>query len=209
MQQLVATVIIIIVSILAGLYSFWTNSKKDGFDQEKVFDLVIYGFLGGSLISIFSSSLSARSLSLNLSLLDPFSFIFGFVLCFYFTAFRWKWSLFRVLDNLAISCTILTTFLLISYNLILGFKPVYIVLAILLCVVYYLLQKYRLVAIKSGFTFCLVSGLFCLAAALTTTSKLSLLFIGLLFTLTLSVLISRLRSLYGRNKENHSTSRDA
>ena len=205
MLNRILLILYIAVPVLAGLFSFWSNSKKDGFDQEKVFDLVVFGFLGGGVLSFLASAIVARALlPINLSNLNPYSFIFGFISTMCFVVLKWKWSVYRVLDNFSVSLTLTVAFWLLTQNQSVEFKPLYVLVAVLLFVVYYLLQRYRLLVIKSGFTFCLVSGVFCVAGGLSSPKIFNLIFIVLLFTLTLAVLIFRLRSLYAGVEKDRS-----
>lgn len=204
-QQILNTsvlVLFIAVPVLAGLFSFWSNSKRDGFDPEKVFDLAIFGLAGGGMLSLLILIIISRALlPINLPNLNPYAFVFGFVLTMCFVVLKWKWSIYRVLDNFAVSLTLMIAFWLLTQGQSAGFKPLYLLVAVLLFVIYYLLQRYRLLVIKSGLTFCLVSGIFCVAGGLSSPQIFGLIFIMLLFTLTLLVLIFRLRSLYVRTEK--------
>lgn len=197
--------LVIAITTLTGLYSFWSSCKKDGFDQEKALDLVILGLLGGGAIGVVTGIIISWAVVVNFANINPFSVLFGFVGTVSFVVLKWKWSLYRVLDNLAVALTLLAGFWLLTQNLVGQFKPIYLIASLLLFVIYALLQKYRLLVLKSGFTFCLTCGVFCLASALSSPKFVNLIFIGLLFTLTLTVLIFRVRSLYGRTKKNGST----
>lgn len=203
---ILAELTVMVFPALAGLYSFWSSSKKDGFDQEKTFDLIILGFVGGGVISVITGMVLSRAFIINLSEINSSSFLFGFIGTTCLAVLAWRWSLYRVLDNLATALIMSAGFWLLMQNLVTGFRPVYLVSALLLFVVYYLLQKYRLLVLKSGFTFCLTCGGFCLLSFASAPKLASLIFIGLLFTLTLVVLIFRVRSLYARTKKNGSSS---
>ncbi|MBU0650165.1 hypothetical protein KKG63_03145 [Patescibacteria group bacterium] len=140
------------VPTLAGLFSFWLASIKDGFDQEKAFDLVAYGLTGGVAVNLAVAMGKARALIFDVTAINPFAFLFGFMAVISYVVLKRKWSLYRVADNLAISLTLAAGFWLLMRGFLTGFRPVYLLLAVLLFIAYYFLQKYRPLVIKSGFT---------------------------------------------------------
>lgn len=205
-SSMMADLSIIALPLLAGLYSFWISSKKDGFDQEEAFDLVMYAILGGGLLSLVVLTAERRAVIPTLAGLNSLIFLFGFISTVCLVSIRWRWSVYRILDNFAVSFTLSAGFWLVMQTfLFVEFKPGYLLAAILLFIVYWLFQKYRLVVLKSGFTFCLVGGVFCLANILSRLALIDLIFVGLLFTLVVVVLIFRLRSLYARTKKSSSS----
>lgn len=205
MVNTVINILTIALPVLAGLYSFWSSCKKDGFDQEKAFDLVMAGTFGGVVFGGLAGMGGSRLVHTLPSELNLFAVGFGFAGLCCLAALKWKWSVYRILDNMAMALTLSTGIWLLGQNFVVQIKPIYFVAPIALFAVYGLLQKYRLVTLKSGFTFCLVGGVFCLAGALSSPKLVNLIFIGLLATLVVSVLIFRLRSLYGGTKKNGRT----
>lgn len=160
-------------------------------------------------MSIISMFLVHRNFSLSNELFNPYAYVFGFVGSLCLIARRWKWSIYRVLDNFSVSIIPAMAFWLLTQILVAGFKPLYLLASVALLSVNYLLRKYRLEFIKSGYTFCLISFVFCAAGILSSRIIPSLIFLGLLFTLTLVVLIYRSRGLYARVKKNDRTTNNA
>lgn len=208
MEQVFKTAVTILVTavpVLVGLFSFWSSAKKDGFDQEKVFDLLIFGLIGGGVVGLATATLEAGTTPSEVSKINLYAFIFGFVFTLCAVVLRWKWSLYRILDNFSMSLILAVAFLLLAQNLKTGLKPLYLLVSLILFTVDYFMRKYRLAVMKSGFTFCLVSGIFCIAGAVSSPVPINLLFLGLLFTLSLAVLIFRIKGLYVGSKKGGRT----
>jgi hypothetical protein len=201
MLTTILSILYILIPVFVWLYSFWTTSKKDGFDQEKVFDMALYGVLGALFFGVASSG----QVSLKIQGANPYAVVVGFVGVCAFVALKYKWSLYRVLDNLATSCVTATAFWFLVAFIRYQFKLSYLLVATALLVCNFMLQKYRPGFLKSGMVFSLISGIFCLAAFLLLPKNFNLIFVGLLFTLSVVVLIFRLRSIYGKSKVNGST----
>lgn len=197
----VLNIVLVVLPIIAGLYGFWSSCKKDGFDQEKAFDLLVAGFLAGGVLALAVYYISSRQLPLGVADLNVFSFVFGFVGLTILLANRWGWSVYRVLDNLALALALILGFWLALQSLAGRIRIVYLLIGVALFAVYYLLQKYRLTLLKSGFTFCLIGALFCVSAGISSPKIVNLIFIGLLFTLVLTVFIFRVRRLYVGHKK--------
>lgn len=206
--NLILSVLYIVIPVLVGLYSFWATSKKDGFDQEKVFDLVLYGLVGALSLGYTVDAVTRGQFTLNIQSFNPYATVFGFVGVCALVTLKYKWSLYRVLDNLATSFVLATAFWFLTVFIQSNFKPSYALASISLFVANYALQKYRPGFVKSGMEFSLITGIFCIVALLLLPKNLNLIFVGLLFTLSLVILIFRLRSIYGKfNKNNGSTPR--
>jgi|GEM_PF-4012781 hypothetical protein len=199
-------VLYVALPALIGLYSFWFSSKKDGFNQEKVFDLVLYGLLGGLGVGSLVDVLSRGQLGVDLRNLNPYVTLFGFIATCSLVALSYKWSVYRVLDNLATSCVVVLAFWLVAECVRSQFRLSYLLAAGALLAASYALWRYRPGFLRSGMEFSLVGGLFCLAALLFLPKDHNLIFVGLLFTLSVVILIFRLRSIYGKSKSTHSTS---
>jgi len=205
MLNTIQAVLGIAIPTLVWFYSFWSMSKKDGFDQEKVFDMVLYGLFGALSLGFIIEVVTHGRFSLNIQDFNLYAAVFGFVDVCSFVALKYKWSLYRVLDNLATSFVLAAAFWLLTMFAKSQFKSSYVVASVALFVSNFVLQKYRPSFIKSGMGFSLISGIFCLVALLLLPKNLNLIFVGLLFTLSLVVLIFRLRSIYGRTKVDNST----
>ena len=206
----VTATLTLVLPILAGLYSFWAESRKDGFDQEASFDLVFSGMLFSLFITLIYSVVSTRGFSFAQLNLNPFSLLFGFVLGVSFFALTKGWSVYRVLDELAISMVLGSAFWVLLTNLRVGIKPFYVIAPVLLFVIAYFLTKYRELVAKSGLLYCVVALLFCLAAgAAYKNFTADLIFIAALFTLTLVILVARIKVLYGKLKVRNHTAHNA
>lgn len=199
--------LLVVLPFFVGLYSFWLFCKKDGFDQEKAFDLLIAGFLAGGVVALATYYVAHRQIPAEVANLDIFSFVFGFLGVSIIFINRWGWSVYRVLDNFALALTLSLGFWLVLQGLVGALKLAYLLAGLTLFVVYFALQKYRLVLLKSGFTFSLTSAIFCVASGISSPRLVSLIFIGLLFTLTLGVFIFRVRRIYVEHKKVDSASR--
>jgi RNA polymerase-binding transcription factor DksA len=76
----------LVLGAFFALYAIWSETRRDGFEELKMFDLF---FLSGAIFAVFS---------------HPFfhvGYFGGLFLAFIFIVFtckRWKWSVFRVLD---------------------------------------------------------------------------------------------------------------
>lgn len=194
----ILAVLYIAVPILVGLYSFWATSKKDGFDPEKVFDLVLYGLLGALLLGYTTDAVTRGQPSFKPQNMNLYAGVFGFVGVCLLVALKYKWSLYRVLDNLAVSFVLAIAFWLLTMFVKSHFKISYLLVSAALFIANYALEKYRPGFMKSGMGFSFISGIFCIVAFILLPKNLNLIFIGLLFTLSLAVLIFRLRSIYGK-----------
>jgi len=204
----ILAVLYLAIPILVGLYGFWVTSKKDGFDQEKVFDLVLYGLVGALVFGYILEAITRGQFTPNIQTFNPYATVFGFVGVSALVTLKYKWSLYRVLDNLATSFVLATAFWLLTMFFQSQFKISYAIASIALFVANYALQKYRPNFIKSGMEFSFITGIFCVVALLLLPKNLNLIFVGLLFTLALVILIFRLRSIYGKfNKINSSSPR--
>ncbi len=206
----VTAILILVLPTLAGLYSFWAESRKDGFDQEAAFDVVFSGMLFAFFITLLYNVVNIKGFSIAQINLNPFSLLFGFVLGVSFFALTKGWSVYRVLDELAISMVLGAAFWLLAFNLQIGIKPFYVVAPVLLFGVFYLLSKYREIVAKSGLLYCALALVLCLAAgAAYKNFTADLIFIAALFTLTLVILVARIRVLYGRLKVRNRTAHNA
>ncbi|MFA5776275.1 MAG: hypothetical protein WC988_01840 [Patescibacteria group bacterium] len=195
----ILSVLYIAIPVLVWLYSFWTSSRKDGFDQEKIFDLVLYGLLGALALGIIVDIVTRGQLSLKPQNLNPYTTASGFVGVCTLVVLKYKWSLYRVLDNLAISFVLAIAFWFLATFVKSQFKISYLLVSLALFISNYALRRCRPGFIKSGMKFSLISGIFCLVALLVLPKTPNLIFVGLLFTLSLAVLIFRLRSVYGKS----------
>jgi len=106
--------IFIFFAVLFSLYAVWREGRKDGFDQEKIFDNYLVTLLIALVFSRVAYAIEARflfwpfiqhiytfwSAGLNLQ-----GFIVGFLVGTFGLSFIYKWSVYRILDiySLALS----------------------------------------------------------------------------------------------------------
>lgn len=191
-------ILYIAIPVLVGLYSFWATSKKDGFDQEKAFDLVAYGVFGALVMGFAADAVINWKLTVNPASISFYPVFFGFVATCSVVALRHNWSLYRVLDNMASSCVLAAAFWLLTLFIKTQFRISYALVSVALFIANYALQKYKPSFIKSGMVFSLITGIFCTVAFIFLPRNLNLIFVALLFTLSLVVLIFRIRSIHGK-----------
>lgn len=195
-----------LVPFLSALYIFWQQSRKDGFNEEESFDLIFSGTFFSAFITLVYSFSKYKTLNLFSIIPSPLAIVFGFIAGVCFFALKKSWSIYRVLDEISLSLLFGSGFYVLLLNARIGIKPLYVLAPILIFLVFFLLLKLRQTIAKSGFLYCLVSFVFCLAAWFVYWDSLSdLIFVFALFTLTIVVLISRLRMLYGKSKVNDRT----
>lgn len=81
--------ILVVVSCMAFSFIAWNEGKRDGFDEEKMFDLVIISFASSALTYFIFD---------RLKISPNYLFLIIWVFPVYFFARSWRWSLYRVLD---------------------------------------------------------------------------------------------------------------
>ena len=128
--------IFIALSILTFIYLCWIESKKEGFDQDKVFDIVFLVLLTGLLI-----------FKIDTLLVITLAMVMVYILVNY-----WKWSVFRVMDILSISASAaLVPFL---FGLIIVHKRVDFIIPILINLILVIyLGRVRNLRFRSGYIF--------------------------------------------------------
>ena len=88
--------ILIFIAVSYVVFSFiaWREGKNDGFDEEKMFDLVLISFVFSAFIYFISK---------RVHFVNDYLFSIAWIIPVYFYTFRWKWSSFRVLDIFSIA----------------------------------------------------------------------------------------------------------
>src|SRR3990167_4338073 len=88
--------ILIFIAVSYVVFSFiaWREGKNDGFDEEKMFDLVLISFVFSAFIYFISKRVHFG---------NDYLFSIAWIIPVYFYTFRWKWSSFRVLDIFSIA----------------------------------------------------------------------------------------------------------
>lgn len=185
--------------LILALYKLWVYSKRDGFDPEKSFDMFFASFLFAVFWQLAFYFFAFRSFNI-LDLFHKFNlgvFLYSLALGYLFFCLRFKWSVYRALDNLSLSLNLPFIFWLVGQMLFFGFNLFYFIWVLVLFLAHFVLSKYRIIFLKSGFTFSFLFfayGVFCLF--ITKRTLLDLIFALLLFKLSLVVLIFRLRYLW-------------
>ena len=187
--------IFVIISIIFMVFVLWIEgSNKDGFDSEKLFDLLIISSLFAFVFSrIFYAIFGGFPFTEIFKFIYEFwreghniyGVVVGFLLSLYLFSKRWSWSIFRILDvfSLAISFGI-SIFVLSFVATQQKFEYLFAFAAWL--GLYILLSKLRNRAIKSGQTF---------SAFLALNSVLGLIFFNDVFYLPLYVIFITLSML--------------
>ena len=116
----------IIISVLVAFYALWLESKKDGFDEEKFFDLIIFSTAATFLSQIF---------------LVKYTILIALI--YVFTK-KWKWSIFRVLDIFALGFSLFAGLYSLSAQVALGLLGLGF---------YFYFSRYRNSRYKSGYVF--------------------------------------------------------
>ena len=104
--------IFITIAFFVSLFILWQEGKKDGFGEEKLFDLFITGLFSGLLFSriffAFDSNLGLYSAFYSVIRfwtpgLSSLGFLLGFFIPVLLFAKKWRWSVYRILDILSLS----------------------------------------------------------------------------------------------------------
>ncbi|MCA9307943.1 prolipoprotein diacylglyceryl transferase [candidate division WWE3 bacterium] len=180
-------------------FATWYEGKKDGFDDERLFDLLF--------VSLFSSIFFARlfhALLIKLSFMETLEHIvhigtpglhyaglfLGFITPVYIISKRWRWSIFRIFDIFSIAWSLCLSVVMLGY-VALQQKFEYIIAFSLWLLLFGIFTLLRNKILKSG----LVFSMFLLANVILFyaffPSPNYLIFYSLLVTLSLSNLYFR------------------
>ncbi|HSX39629.1 MAG TPA: TraR/DksA C4-type zinc finger protein [Candidatus Saccharimonadales bacterium] len=113
--------IFIALGLVTSALVIWYEGKRDGFDEENIFDLFLSSVIAGLLVFIIFTKVAMYQYFWTLSSSLVSSFIVGLLPVFIFSRL-WKWSVYRVLDIFVISfcigsCVPIFGFVLIYKNL--------------------------------------------------------------------------------------------
>lgn len=200
-QKIPVFLLFIFVSIAVSWFVLWNESRKDGFDEERVYDLFF--------ISLLSSFISSRLFYALEMISRGYSYLFAFYTVshdwsktytvygalvglvaplFLFTKF-WKWSIYRILDifslvSLSGICVSLLGYILIyrNYKLLLFLLP--------FTLLYLVLAHFRL-KIQSGYIFSITLILSSILGLVLFRSTKSLIFYVFLLTMSLANIFFR------------------
>lgn len=170
----------ILLFMLVGFFTlsfvFWRLGKKEGFDEEKLFDLL--------LISLVLSS--------GVLKVDPLIVITIIIFAVYLRSYFWKWSTFRILDVYSLALMLGVVPPVIGYSIIYN-QPLYIMFVPALAIMYMFFSRIRNIKIKSGYSFSLIL-LFAIAFGLILSRDTKhLLFYSVLFIISLANIYLRER----------------
>ncbi len=145
------------LSFFTALFVYWHETRRDGFEEERAFDLFIFlsifSLIFSRIVDGLLSNIPVSALVFHVIYFwrDGYSIwgaIIGSMIPLFFLTKKWKWSIFRISDTLSLSLSIgLAVYLLgsaVTYN-----YPKYIVLSFVFFTLYIILSKIRL-KYKSG-----------------------------------------------------------
>lgn len=189
----VSTMLVIaIMGLICWCFVLWYESKKDGFNTEKFFDLVFSSVILSCLIFFILTKIVGYMeifqpanifLTLDKELLFSFSVFLTSLLPIFFYSKRWKWSVFRILDIYSLAFTVLALFLLLGNFLVVGDKT-YIILFVLFLGLYLFVLRYRGYRLLSGLIFSILLTFIAIAGTLFFRKGGYLLFYPILVTIS-------------------------
>ncbi len=202
----------IMAGVLVSPYVVWREARKEGFDEEQTFDMMIAVVIGAFFIGRIVFALSnfpdllpvvTHIFTIWLPGVDLYGFFIGGFVVMYIWAKHKRWSIYRIVDIASMGITIFVPFVVVPFGLVLG-QPTSLILGGLLILIHALLIYLR----RKGFVF---GGLFGLTLILVSgvlsifyRDQKSLLILPFLFTLGVVVLYRRIKSNKVRMKTNMS-----
>ncbi len=190
----------ILFSVVAALYIFWRETKRDGFDEELAFDMFLVagvsGFIFGRLVYALLAELGPKGVFWHLTRfwtggVDLYGVLFGVLLTVFLLCRLWRWSIYRLLDITALSMLFGLALLSLAQFSFTN-TPVFLVNCLLFVFLYGYLQKLRL-RVRSGMVF-FIFVLACLLLSITLFfSRSHLPFYLLLFTIGVVTMFLRER----------------
>jgi len=149
------------IGALLCLFGVWYEGKKDGFDEEKLFDLFLLSFFGALVFGKISQFLLDPVEIKKIG--DVVAFIFSAKINYLTTiavftyivvalAKKWKWSAFRVLDIFALGLSFLASIVALGY-VVYTQQPKYLFIFTLYILFYSIFSTLRNHTIKSGMAF--------------------------------------------------------
>lgn len=191
-----------LLAIMLSSYVIWREARKEGFDEEQIFDMILVVLLGsvfiGRLIYALSSLHSIKDIFLHVVMFWTLGIdITGMVVGALVVGFMWcrhnKWSLYRIMDIFAMGFSLGIPVFLLSFVFIKGRYDFLVAFGILVFV-HLLVRKLRSRGVVFGSLFGVFLMTYAAFIALLFPDKKSLIFYSFLFTLGLVVLVYRVRS---------------
>lgn len=199
--RLSTTSVFILCSIILSSYVIWREAKKEGFDEESVFDMIVILLLGSLVIGRMVWGLENLSRLSKVMIhvvyfwkpgVDFIGAASGGLSLLYILTKGRKWSLYRILDIFSMGISLAFPIALSSMVFVRGRYDVLVAVGFLL-ILHAILVTLR----DQGFVFGGIFGLSLILGSLITYvffgNSRSLIFFALLFTLGCGVLIKRLR----------------
>jgi RNA polymerase-binding transcription factor DksA len=153
--------VVVLLGLFSQLFVFWSESKKDGFNTHRFFDLVFSSFIisGGISYAVYRlfewlKIYVPSSIFLKLdqtSVLLLFFFLTSLLPVFFFSK-KFKWSIFRLLDIYSVSFAIFLMFISLGHFLV-SKEWVYLILLGLLILNYVFVMVHRGYKLMSGMIF--------------------------------------------------------
>jgi RNA polymerase-binding transcription factor DksA len=164
----------LIVGFVVYSFCFWLSGKKEGFDEEKLFDLIF--------LSLFVFLLSFK--------IDFLFVVTGTIILVFGLSQYWRWSVFRILDIFALAVFVGLTIPIFGSVLING-KLIQLLLIPALLISFLFFSKIRNAKVKSGYVFSILLLVIATLGFAFTNGKKYLLFCGFFFIISLSNLYLR------------------
>lgn len=143
----------LIVCLFLSTFIVWVEGRRDGFDDEKAFDLF---WLTLILVLLISKTLVTvpqfKKLDLNIFGFSYIGLLIGFCLPIIILTKKWKWSVFRVLDIFSLALSVIISLFYLYYG-VTAQLPNFIIAALIWLAIYFFLSKLRSLKFKSGYVF--------------------------------------------------------
>ena len=188
--------IFIAIGVLLSAFVIWQEGKKDGFDEEKSFDLLFLSLFFSILISRLTFSLLHHNFKYVLYFwkggMDPYFAVLAFLSSIYLLTKLWKWSVFRVLDIFTLASTLCFSIIALGF---VGITRDYRFLFAFAgwIFMYAIFSKIRNMILKSGMVFSIFLALTAGAGIVFFNKYFDFKFYVLLVTLSLVVLSLKIR----------------
>jgi hypothetical protein len=111
-----------IFSFVLFIFVVWSEGRRDGFNENKLFDLILTATLSSFLISRIFCVISvkfgaARGIEIAYcpNNLNFYAFLIAFLLCLTVFSKIWKWSLYRILDIFSLGFLVSISIIFLGY----------------------------------------------------------------------------------------------
>jgi hypothetical protein len=181
----------------------WKEGKNDGFDEERLFDLLLLSMLSAVLLSrafyATNNVTSGRAFfeqiyKVWLPGYNLYGALFGLLIPLFVMCKRWKWSIYRILDIFSLGLSLSLAIIVLGFVGLQG-KYEFLFAFSSWIFLFALLSKFRTSKIKSGYAFSLFLLLNALLSMIFFTHNTSLTFYLVLVTLASAVFLFRWRTL--------------